>query len=91
MTVLKLFSPPAVYGPREDQIYSFFKACSKGICPIIGDGNKPEVSMVYVSDLVDGILTGSTKKETGIHTYFISGEGTHSWNEIRGSDLKSVG
>ncbi len=80
---IKIIRPPAVYGPREDQIFSFFQAFSKGICPIVGDGNNPRVSMVYVSDLVDGILKAAEKQEPGIHTYFISGEGTHSWNEIR--------
>jgi nucleoside-diphosphate-sugar epimerase len=88
---IKIIRPPAVYGPREDQIYSFFKSCSKGICPIIGDGNNPRVSMVYVSDLVDGILLAADKKESGVHTYFISGEGTHSWNEIRAITSKILG
>lgn len=85
---MKIVRPPAVYGPREDQIYSFFKSCSKGICPIVGDGNNPRLSMVYVSDLVNGILLAIQKKDPGVHTYFISGEGTHSWNEIKGVTSK---
>ncbi len=88
---IKIIRPPAVYGPREDQIYSFFKSCSKGICPIVGDGNNPRISMVYVSDLVDGILLAAGKKDTGVHTYFISGEGVHSWNEIKGITSKVLG
>ncbi|MBD3616344.1 MAG: NAD(P)-dependent oxidoreductase [Gracilimonas sp.] len=88
---IKIIRPPAVYGPREDQIYSFFKACAKGICPIVGDGNNPRVSMVYVSDLVDGILRAANKTDEGVHTYFISGEGTHSWNDIRAITSKVLG
>ena len=88
---IKVIRPPAVYGPREDQIFSFFQAFSKGICPIVGDGNNPRVSMVYVSDLVDGIMQAAQKKDTGVHTYFISGEGTHSWNEIRAVTSKVMG
>ena len=88
---IKVLRPPAVYGPREDQIFSFFQAFSKGICPIVGDGNNPRVSMVYVGDLVKGIMQAAEKKETGIHTYFISGEGTHSWNEIRSVTSKVMG
>ena len=88
---IKIIRPPAVYGPREDQIFSFFKSCSRGICPIIGDGNNPRVSMVYVSDLVDGIMQAAAKTDPGIHTYFISGEGTHSWNEIRSVTSKVLG
>ncbi|HBQ59841.1 MAG TPA: hypothetical protein DD671_09530 [Balneolaceae bacterium] len=88
---IKIIRPPAVYGPREDQIYSFFKACKYGICPIIGDGNNPRVSMVYVTDLVNGILKAAQKTDTGVHTYFISGEGTHSWNEIRAVTNRVLG
>jgi nucleoside-diphosphate-sugar epimerase len=88
---IKIIRPPAVYGPREDQIFSFFKSCSRGICPIIGDGNNPRVSMVYVSDLVDGILHAARKTDKGTFTYFISGEGTHSWNEIRAVTSKVLG
>jgi nucleoside-diphosphate-sugar epimerase len=88
---IKIIRPPAVYGPREDQIYSFFKACSKGVCPIVGDGNNPRVSMVYVSDLINGIMLAAQKNEPGIHTYFISGEGTYSWNEIRAVTSKVLG
>lgn len=88
---IKIIRPPAVYGPREDQIFSFFQAFSKGICPIVGDGNNPRLSMVYVSDLVNGIMQAAHKKDTGVHTYFISGEGTHSWNEIRAVTSKVMG
>ena len=88
---IKIIRPPAVYGPREDQIYSFFQSFSKGFCPIVGDGNNPRLSMVYVDDLVNGIMKAAQKKETGVHTYFISGEGTHSWNEIRGITSKVMG
>ncbi len=88
---IKIIRPPAVYGPREDQIYSFFKACSKGVCPIIGDGNNPRVSMVYVSDLIDGIMLAAQKKDPGIHTYFIAGEGTYSWNEIKAVTSRVLG
>jgi nucleoside-diphosphate-sugar epimerase len=88
---IKIIRPPAVYGPREDQIYSFFKACSKGICPIVGDGNNPRLSMVYVSDLVDGILKAAQMNNSGVYTYFISGEGTHSWNEIQAVTSKVLG
>src|SRR5690554_3600912 len=80
---IKIIRPPAVYGPREADIYTYFKSFSKGICPIVGDGNHPRISMVYVSDLVDGIIKASKKMDTGVHTYFISGKEDHNWNQIR--------
>jgi nucleoside-diphosphate-sugar epimerase len=78
-----ILRPPAVYGPREDQIYSFFKMVSHRICPIVGDGKTPRISMVYVGDVIQGILKAAEQTKTGVHTYFVSGEEIHTWNEIR--------
>lgn len=88
VTILR---PPAVYGPREDQIYSFFKMVSKRICPIIGDGEHPKISMVYVGDVIQGILKAAEQKETGVNTYFITGKEIQTWNEIRGTTAKVFG
>src|SRR5690625_434983 len=41
---ITILRPPAVYGPREDQIFSLFKMMSYRIAPIVGDGNHTEVS-----------------------------------------------
>lgn len=88
---ITILRPPAVYGPREDQIYSFFKMVNKRICPIIGDGKKPRISMVYVGDVVNGILKSAKQTTAGVHTYFITGDEIHTWNEIRGTTTKVLG
>ncbi len=80
---IKIIRPPAVYGPREADIYTYFKSFSRGLCPVVGDGNHPKISMVYVSDLVDGIIKATQKTDAGIHTYFISGAEDHTWNQIK--------
>lgn len=90
-TSITILRPPAVYGPREDQIYSFFKMVDKRICPIIGDGEKPEVSMVYVGDVVQGILKAAKQTTPGVHTYFITDGKPHTWNEIRGTTTTVLG
>jgi nucleoside-diphosphate-sugar epimerase len=90
-TSITILRPPAVYGPREDQIYTFFKMVNKRICPIIGDGEHPKISMVYVGDVVTGILKAAEQQTPGVHTYFISGPEIYSWNEIRGTTTKVLG
>ncbi len=82
-TSVTILRPPAVYGPREDQIFTFFKMVSNHICPIIGDGQTPKISMVYVGDVIQGILKAADQREPGVRTYFISGEHIHTWEEIR--------
>lgn len=80
---ITILRPPAVYGPREDQIFTLFKMMSKGIAPIVGDGNHPKLSIVYVMDVIQGILKAAEQTEPGVHTYFISGEKITNWNQIR--------
>lgn len=88
---ITILRPPAVYGPREDQIYSFFKMCNKRICPIIGDGEHPQISMVYVGDVVQGCLKAAEQTGSGVDTYFISGETIYTWNQIRATTAKVLG
>ncbi len=80
---ITILRPPAVYGPREDQIFTLFKMMKNGIAPIVGDGYEPELSMVYVQDVIQGIIKAEKQNQTGINTYFISGEKITNWNEIK--------
>ncbi len=75
--------PPAVYGPREDQIFSVFQMASWRLFPIIDSGNDTRVSLIHVHDLVDGILLASGEKKPGVETYFISSEELYTWEQIR--------
>lgn len=88
---ITILRPPAVYGPREDQIYSFFKLMNKRICPIVGDGIKPELSMVYIADLIQAITKASDNLVPGIHTYYVSGPEIYNWNQIKEVTSKVLG
>lgn len=79
---IKILRPPAVYGPREDQIYTLFKMMNYGITPVVGNGNTPRLSLVYVGDVIRGIDKAADYTTPGVHTYFISGQIT-CWNEIK--------
>lgn len=79
VTILR---PPAVYGPREDQIFTLFKMMSYGLAPMIGEGDKPEISIMYVKDLVQAIAKAMMQEEKGVHTYFVSGKNTTSLKKV---------
>ncbi len=83
--------PPAVYGPREADIYTFFRTVSRGLCPIVGSGRRPELSLVHVRDLVRGMVDAAESDVTTGHTYFIGSEQFYSWREIRDATLKALG
>lgn len=72
---------PAVYGPRDKDIFEFFNTMNRGLQPMIGFTDKT-VSLIHVKDLVDGIvLAGGHPKAIG-QTYFISSERFYNWKEV---------
>lgn len=81
-TSTSIIRPAAVYGPREDQIYSFFKMADKRFCPIVGDGSRPKISMIYVGDVIQACLKAANKTNAGVETYCIADEAVYSWNKI---------
>lgn len=86
-----IIRPPAVYGPREENILSFFKIASRGICPIVGSGKTNRISMVHVADVVQALLLAWDQTETGVHTYFVSGPEVYTWNEIKDATAQALG
>lgn len=79
---ITIIRPAAVYGPREEQIFTLFKIMNKGIAPIVGDGEDPKISLLYIDDLIQAILLAADQKQAGVHTYFVSGNRDTNWNEI---------
>jgi dihydroflavonol-4-reductase len=81
---ITIVRPPAVYGPREADIYTVIRAASKlRIFPIVGSGRQPQLSLVHVRDLVTGTIDAAEAKATVGETFFIGSERGYSWNEIR--------
>ncbi len=83
VTILRL---PAIYGPRDTAILSFFQTVSKGIKPLIGFQEK-FVNLAHVYDIAHGIELGLTKEEARNRTFYIGSERQYGWREL--SDLAS--
>ncbi len=73
--------PPAVYGPRDTAIMDIFKLANKGIAPLIGFEDK-FVSLIYVKDLVRGIVLAGESNISEGQIYFITSHQFYTWNEI---------
>jgi nucleoside-diphosphate-sugar epimerase len=84
-----IIRPPAVYGPRDVDILIYFKLASRGIVPIPGLGRRM-VSLVYVEDLVQGLLLAGQHLEGAGKTFFIT-SGNHEWTEIANALIAAVG
>jgi dihydroflavonol-4-reductase len=73
--------PPAVYGPRDYALYELFKAIAKGWSPSIGNYDK-QISLVHVTDLVDGIVLAAEKDVSKSRAYFISSDEIYSYKAL---------
>jgi len=82
--------PPAVYGPRDRDIFTFFESVNKGLQPMMGFNNK-EVSLIHVSDLVHGILLAAEHPAGVNNTYFISSTRYYGWKEVGEVTARAMG
>lgn len=78
---ITIVRPPAVYGPRDKDVFEFFNAMNRGLQPMIGFNNKT-VSLVHVKDLVLGIILAGEHRNGVGQTYFISSERYYTWKEV---------
>ncbi|HUN67027.1 MAG TPA: NAD-dependent epimerase/dehydratase family protein [Bacteroidota bacterium] len=78
---ITIVRPPAVYGPRDKDIFEFFNTMNRGLQPMIGFNTKL-VSLIHAGDLARGIiLAGETERAAG-QTYFIASERYYNWKEV---------
>ena len=72
---------PAIYGPRDYDLYPFFRLVAKGIKPVLGR-DEGRLSLCYVEDLTEGLILAAEGPNSKGQVYFISGEGFHSWSHV---------
>ncbi len=82
--------PPAVYGPRDTDILTFFKSVNRGLCPVVGRGTSPEISLVHVSDLVGGMILAAESRRADGELYNLGSEEFYSWHAIRDAAAAAV-
>lgn len=82
--------PPAVYGERDTEIFIFFNTYSKGITTTIGFDRKV-ISLIHVTDLVNGLHLAATSDKGIGQTYFITSEHIYTWDEIIEVTAKALG
>ena len=82
--------PPAVYGPREADLFEMIKGASRGLFAVVGRDDVPRVSFVHVRDLVGGMADLLEADATAGETYFVGTRG-YAWGEIRRAMEAAVG
>jgi nucleoside-diphosphate-sugar epimerase len=72
--------PTSVYGPRDRDIYTFFKLVSKGIRTSFKE--RRMVSLCYVDDLVEGILRAAFADTENGESFFMAHPEPCDWDYI---------
>jgi nucleoside-diphosphate-sugar epimerase len=74
-----IIRPPAVYGPRDADFFVMFKMIKKGFFPYWG---KCYYSLLYVEDLIRGIILSAEKEEAEGGTFFLADQTVYTNEEI---------
>jgi nucleoside-diphosphate-sugar epimerase len=80
---------PAVYGERDTETFVFFKTMNSRLMTLIGF-DKKLVSLIHVSDLVNGFVMAAENEKSKGGTYFISSEKFYTWSEIGKATEKAL-
>jgi dihydroflavonol-4-reductase len=78
VTVVRL---PAVYGPRDKDIFAFFQTMRGGLQPVAGFKDK-FVSLLHVEDVVRGLVMAGESPASAGQIYFLSSSRIYGWDEI---------
>lgn len=74
-----IIRPSAVYGPRDSDFLVMFRMVKNGIFPYWGEAF---YSMIYVEDLVDGIIMSAENNEAVDETFFLSDEMVYTNGDV---------
>jgi len=85
---ITIIRPPAVYGPRDRDFLTFFKMIRAGVVLYFVEG---VYSMIYVDDLVEGIMTASKSDRATGETFFIADSQPYKTVEIVQAISEAIG
>jgi len=84
-----ILRPPAVYGPRDRDLFTFFKLAGWGVLPV-PTGPERSLQMIHVSDLARAIEAAAfSERARGI--YHVAEPEAYSWQRILDLMADAVG
>ena len=86
---IKVIRPPVVYGPREENLYTFFKLVKKGWGLQIGKTPKL-LSLIYITDLVQSMMEVCGPCTSQKKIYFVTDGKSYSWEDIAKSAAEKM-
>lgn len=78
---ITILRPPAVYGPREKDIFFYFQLISKHLKPQLG-WSKKYLSLVHVTDLVNAALLSAESPKSHGQIYYVDDGCIYTWQDL---------
>jgi nucleoside-diphosphate-sugar epimerase len=79
---LTILRPPAIYGPRDDEILAFFQMVRRTRAAFRLGGSMKTMSLVYATDCADACLRAVDADVPSGSTYFLEDGGTYSFEDM---------
>lgn len=83
-----IIRPPAVYGPRDKDFNVLYRMLMKGIFP---DWGESQYSLLYVDDLVRGLIQAAESPAAEGNVYFLADGEVHTNADIAGAISEALG
>lgn len=80
--------PPAVYGPRDHDLLTFFKLARWGILPALGRPDR-RLQMIHAADLAEAVLAAAESSATGV--FHVAEPRAYAWGEVLDRVAEAVG
>lgn len=85
-----ILRPSAVYGPRDTEMFLFFKFINRGIEPALGWDDR-YVSLCYADDVVDAILLAGRGEGARGEAYFVAHDEVWDWRGVSRAAAAALG
>jgi len=85
-----IFRPAAIYGPGDLRLLKIFRGVQRGRFPMFGNG-QTTYQLVYIDDLVDGIIRCGTHPDAVGQTFILCGDGWITLDDFVGLVAEATG
>ena len=88
---ITIVRPPAVYGPGDRDVQQVFQMLAKGVLVTAGSAAKQRFSMIYIDDLVSGIMMAARADKSVGRIYYITSRHSCSWDDLIAASQPVIG
>jgi 2-alkyl-3-oxoalkanoate reductase len=87
---ITVFRPPAIYGPRDQEMFAFFQLVSRRLAPFMGD-DQNRVSLIYARDCARAIVHALTQDHPSGRIYSVEDGQPYTQRELADAIARALG